>query len=151
MLKSGKIPPELIFDNPNFLHPCHGIQPSGNRFLTFYALDIYRDSDGRFQVLRDFGSNPAGIGYALENRIVMSRVFADLYHETQIRRLAPFFKSFHQALIQRASLRKNDPGIVLFSPGPDSNCYFEQALLSRYLGYPLVEGQDLTCATGRYF
>ena len=151
LLKSGKIPPELIFDNPNFLLPCHGIQPSGNRFLTFYALDIYRDSDGRFQVLRDFGSNPAGIGYALENRIVMSRVFADLYHKTQIRRLAPFFKGFHQALIQRASLRKNDPGIVLFSPGPDSNCYFEQALLSRYLGYPLVEGQDLTVRNGQVF
>lgn len=151
LLKSGKIPPELIFDNPNFLHPCHGIQPSGNRFLTFYAIDIYRNSDGRFQVLRDFGSNPSGIGYALENRIVMSRVFADLYHKTQIRRLAPFFKSFHQALIQRASLRKNDPGIVLFSPGPDSNCYFEQALLSRYLGYPLVEGQDLTVRNGQVF
>ncbi len=151
LVKSGKIPPELIFDNRNFLHPCHGIQPSGNRFLTFYAVDIYRDSDGRFKVLNDFGSNPAGIGYALENRIVMSRIFGDLYHRTQIRRLAPFFKSFHQSLIHRTSLRKNDPGIVLFSPGPDNKCYFEQALLSRYLGYPLVEGQDLTVRNGQVF
>ncbi len=151
LLKSGNIAPELIFDNPNFLLPCHGIQPSGNRFLTFYALDIARDQHGRFQVLNDFGSNPAGIGYALENRIVMSRVFGDLYHKTQIRRLAPFFKSFHQSLINRASLRKNDPGIVLFSPGPENNCYFEQALLSRYLGFPLVEGQDLTVRNGQVF
>lgn len=151
LLANGSIPAELIFANPNFLHSCHGIQPSGNRFLTFYAADLYRGADGRFRVLRDFGSNPAGLGYALENRIVMSRIFSDLYHKTQIRRLAPFFQTFHQALIQRASLRKEDPGIVLFSPGPDSHIYYEHALLSRYLGYPLVEGQDLTVRNGNVF
>ncbi len=151
LLKNGSIPPELVFANPNFLHSCHGIQPSGNRFLTFYAADLYRGVDGRFRVLRDYGSQPAGLGYALENRIVMSRVFADLYHKTQIRRLAPFFQTFHRALIQRASLRKEDPGIVLFSPGPDSHIYFEHALLSRYMGYPLVEGQDLTVRDGKVY
>ena len=151
LLKNGSIPAELVFANPNFLHSCHGIQPSGNRFLTFYAADLYRGADGRFKVLRDHGSNPAGLGYALENRIVMSRVFSELYHKTQIRRLAPFFQSFHRALIQRASLRREDPGIVLFSPGPDSHIYYEHALLSRYLGYPLVEGQDLTVRNGKVF
>ncbi len=151
LLKNGGLPSELVFANPNFLHSCHGIQPSGNRFLSFYAADLYRGADGRFRVLRDYGSNPAGLGYALENRIVMSRVFSELYHKTQIRRLAPFFQSFHRALIQRASLRREDPGIVLFSPGPDSHIYYEHALLSRYLGYPLVEGQDLTVRNGKVF
>lgn len=151
LLKDGSIPAELVFANPNFLLSCHGIQPSGNRFLTFYAVDLYRGPDGRFRVLRDYASNPAGLGYALENRIVMSRVFSGLYHKTQIRRLAPFFQTFHRALIQRASLRREDPGIVLFSPGPDSHIYYEHALLSRYLGYPLVEGQDLTVRNGKVF
>jgi uncharacterized circularly permuted ATP-grasp superfamily protein/uncharacterized alpha-E superfamily protein len=151
LLKNGSIPPELIFANGNFLHSCHGIQPSGGRFLTFYAADLYRGEDGRFRVFRDYASSPAGIGYALENRIVMSRVFAELYHTTQILRLAPFFQTFHRALISRASLRIEDPGIVLFSPGPDSPLYFEHALLSRYLGYPLVEGQDLTVRNGKVF
>ncbi len=151
LLQNGSIPAELVFANPNFLHSCHGIQPSGNRFLTFYAVDLYRGLDGRFRVLRDYASNPAGLGYALENRIVMSRVFSELYHKTQIRRLAPFFQTFHHALIQRASLRREDPGIVLFSPGPDSRIYYEHALLSRYLGYPLVEGQDLTVRNGKVF
>jgi uncharacterized circularly permuted ATP-grasp superfamily protein/uncharacterized alpha-E superfamily protein len=151
LLKDGSIPAELIFANPNFLHSCHGIKPSGNRFLTFYAVDLYRGFDGHFRVLRDYASSPAGLGYALENRIVMSRVFSKLYHKTQIRRLAPFFQTFHRALIQRASLRKEDPGIVLFSPGPDSHIYYEHALLSRYLGYPLVEGQDLTVRNGKVF
>ena len=151
LLNGGWIPPALVFANPNFLRPCHGIQPAGNRFLTYYAADLYRGIDGRFRVLRDFGANPAGLGYAQENRIVISRVFAELYHQTQIRRLAPFFHTFHHSLIQRASLRQEDPGIVLLSPGPDSRIYFEHALLSRYLGYPLVEGQDLTVRNGKVF
>lgn len=151
LLNNGSIPGELVFANPNFLHSCHGIKPSGKRFLSFYAMDLYRGFDGRFRVLRDYASNPAGLGYALENRIVMSRIFSELYHKTQIRRLAPFFQTFHRALIQRASLRREDPGIVLFSPGPDSPIYYEHALLSRYLGYPLVEGQDLTVRNGKVF
>ena len=151
LLKNGQIPAELVFANPNFLHPCHGIRPGGNRYLTTYAADLYRGEDGLFRVLRDYGANPSGLGYALENRIVISRVFSELYHTTQIRRLAPFFQTFHRSLVQRASLRKEDPGIVLLSPGPDSPVYFEHALLSRYLGYPLVEGQDLTVRNGRVF
>ncbi len=151
LLNGGWLPPALVFANPNFLRPCHGIQPAGNRFLSYYAADLYRGPDGRFRVLRDYGANPAGLGYALENRIVISRVFPELYHQTQISRLAPFFHTFHHSLVQRAALRQKDPGIVLLSPGPDSRIYFEHALLSRYLGYPLVEGQDLTVRNGKVF
>lgn len=149
LLKEGRLPAELIFANPNFLQACHGIVPAGNRFLTYYAVDVYRDIDGRFRVLRDYGGNPAGLGYALENRIVLSRVHSELYQQTQIQRLAPFFQTFQRAIIQRADLPDEDPGIVLLSPGPESRIYFEHALLSRYLGYPLVEGQDLTVRNGQ--
>lgn len=151
LLKNGEIPAELIFSNPNFLHSCHNIIPRGNRFLTFYAVDLYRAEDGRFRVFRDYAANPAGLGYALENRIVMSRILRELYHKTQIFRLAPFFQNFHRAIIQRASLEKEDPGIVLLSPGPEDTLYFEHALLSRYLSYPLVESQDLTVRNGKVF
>ena len=151
LLNSGNIPAELVFNNPSFLHVCHNMQPIGSRYLTLYAVDLYRSPDGRFQVVQDIGANPAGIGYALENRIVMSRVFGDLYHEAQIRRLAPFFQEFHNSLLLRASLRQDDPRIVLMTPGPDSPLYFEHALLSRYLDYPLVEGQDLTVRNGKVF
>jgi uncharacterized circularly permuted ATP-grasp superfamily protein/uncharacterized alpha-E superfamily protein len=151
LLESGRMAPELVYANPNFLRSCHGIQPAGNRYLVYYAADLYRGADGRFRVLRDYGANPAGLGYALENRIVISRIFSELYHKTQILRLAPFFQTFQRSLIQRASRRREEPGIVLLSPGPDSRIYFEHALLSRYLGYPLVEGQDLTVRNGKVF
>ncbi len=151
LLRNGQLPTELVFANPNFLYSCHNVRPPGDRFLPFYAADVYRGTDGRFRVLRDFGANPAGLGYALENRIVMSRIFSDLYHGSRAFRLAPFFKSFHQALTHWASLGQDNPGIVLLSPGPDSHVYFEHALLSRYLGYPLVETQDLTVRNGKVF
>lgn len=151
LMHSGRIPAELVFANPNFLRPCHRIQPAGNRYLTFYAADLYRAADGRFKVLRDYGSNPTGLGYALENRIVISRLFAELYHQPQVCRLAPFFQTLHHNLLARNSLRGENPGIVLLSSGPESRIYFEQALLSRYLGYPLVEGQDLTVRNGEVF
>lgn len=151
LLKSGMLPPELVFANPQFLHACHGIVPSGGRFLTLYAADCYRGADGTFRVLRDYGGNPTGLGYSLENRIVISRLLPELYHRTQIRRLAPFFQLFHTGMESRSAARREDPGIALLSPGPESPIYFEQALLSRYLGYPLVEGQDLTVRNGKVF
>jgi uncharacterized circularly permuted ATP-grasp superfamily protein/uncharacterized alpha-E superfamily protein len=151
LLKNRTIPAELIYANPNFMHPCHGIQPAGDRYLTYYAADLYRAPDGRFRVLRDYAAGAAGVGYALENRIVISRFFSDLYHKTQIRRLAPFFRTFHSSLIQRVAARRDNPDIVLLSPGPDSRIYFEHAILSRYLGYPLVESQDLTVRNGEVF
>ena len=151
LLKSGQLPAELVYANTNFLHCCHNIQPPGNRFLKFYTADLYRAEDGCFRVFRDYASNPAGLGYALENRIVISRVFSGLYHKSGILRLAPYFRSFQHAIAGRASLNKEAPGIVLLSPGPDSHIYFEHALLSRYLGYPLVEAQDLTVRNGKVF
>jgi len=151
LIRAGHLPPELVFANPHFLRPCVGLKPAGNRYLTYYAADLYRGIDGRFRVLRDFGDTPAGLGYALENRIVISRVFPELYHKTQIHRLAPFFQSFQHSLIERTAQKGDDPAIVLLSPGPDCRIYFEHALLSRYLGYPLVEGQDLTVRNGEVF
>ncbi len=151
LLRNGQLPVELVFANPNYLYACHNIQPLGNRFLPFYAADLYRAEDGRFRVFRDHAGNPAGLGYALENRIVMSRIFSEFYHKTTTLRLAPFFKTFRQALAGRAAPGHDNPGIVLLSPGPDSHLYFEHALLSRYLGFPLAEPQDLTVRNGKLF
>ena len=151
LLAEVNIAPALVYANPNFLRTCHGIQPAGDRYLTYYAADLYRAPDGGFRVFRDYGANPAGLGYALENRIVVSRIFPDLYHQTQILRLAPFFQTLQRAISRRAASLREEPATVLLSPGPESRIYFEHALLSRYMGYPVVEGQDLTVRNGEVF
>ncbi len=151
LLQNGQLPVELVFSNSNFLHACHNIVPPGNRFLPFYSVDLYRAEDGRFRIFRDHADTPTGLGYALENRVVMSRVFSELYHKTPTLRLAPFFRTFHRQTVSRTILGHESPAIVLLSPGPDSPIYFEHAFLSRYLGYPLVEPQDLTVRNGKVF
>lgn len=151
LLKDGIIPPELIFANPGFQRNCHGMKPVGNRFLNLFAFDLYRDATGQFRVFRDHGSFPAGLGYILENRIITSRIFSDLYKKVDIIRLAPFFHTIQQGLQKNLSFAPGDSAIVILSPGQESPFYFEYALLSRYLGYPLVESEDLTVRDNNVF
>ncbi len=46
LLLEGHLPPELIFPNPGFLRPCHGIVPPQRRFLHMYAANLGRSADG---------------------------------------------------------------------------------------------------------
>jgi len=73
-LTEGWLPPELVLAHPGFLRACDGLAPPQGRFLHFYAADLVRRPPGMFQVLTDRTQAPAGAGYALEKRIVMSRV-----------------------------------------------------------------------------
>ena len=46
-------------------------------------------------------------------------------------------------LINSASTNKENPTIVILTPGPHNETYFEHSYLSSFLGYPLVKGNDL--------
>ena len=151
LLRDRRLPPELIFANPRFLQMLYGIKPPVCGFLAFYAADVLRSPDGRWFVLSDFSSNPAGLGYALDNRIVVSRVLSHLYHQNRILRLAPFFSSLQQLLTDSVQNPNGQAKVIILSPGPGVLTYFEHAFLSRYLGYPLVQSQDLTVRKDKVF
>ena len=154
LIRRGLLPVEVVFSHPGFLRPCDQIglgRPLGAALVT-YAVDIGRDGDGRAVALADRAQAPSGAGYALENRVVVSRVFPSLYRDAQVHRLAPFFRSLRTALQHAApplSPNRNDPRIVVMTPGPFSETAFEHAYLASYLGYSLVEGGDLTVRDGR--
>ena len=97
LLSERLIPPELVFANPGFLRPCHGIRPTGGRFLGIYAANLARTSEGIF-CLGDRTQAPSGAGYALENRIVLSRVLPEVFRELRVERLAHFFQTFRDSL-----------------------------------------------------
>jgi uncharacterized circularly permuted ATP-grasp superfamily protein/uncharacterized alpha-E superfamily protein len=151
LLRNGLIPPELVYPNPNFLRPCHGIRLPGGRFLHLYAANLGRGSDGRTRVLGDRTQAPSGAGYALENRIVMTRTLPEAFRECRVHRLALFFRVIRDTLRSLAPRNKDNPRIVLLTPGPYNETYFEHAYLARYLGITLVEGGDLTCRDNRVF
>ena len=147
LLRKGLIPPDVIFAHGGFLRSCQGIT-RGGRFLHLYAADLARLPSGEFIVMGDRTQAPSGAGYALENRIVLSRVLPGLFRDSHADRLAGFFRSLREALVAAAP-DKEDPRVVLLTPGPRSETYFEHAFLAGYLGYPLVQGADLTAREGK--
>jgi len=144
LLRAGLIPPELIFGHPAFSRPAHGIRLPKNSHLHLYAADIARLPDGRWSVIADRTESPSGAGYALENRIVISRVLPEVFRHCQVHRLAHFFRKLRESLSALAPHNRDNPRTVLLTPGPFNETYFEHAYLARYLNYILVEGGDLT-------
>jgi uncharacterized circularly permuted ATP-grasp superfamily protein/uncharacterized alpha-E superfamily protein len=151
LLRTGALPPALIFANPAFLRPCHGVRVVKNVYLHLYAADLARSPAGEWWVLADRTQSPSGTGYALENRIVSARVLPDEYKDAQIQRLAPFFATQRETLRNLAPDSAENPHIVLLTPGPHNETYFEHAYLARYLGLTLVEGGDLTVRDNRVY
>lgn len=148
LLKEGIIPPELIYAHSGFLRPCDKIKLPGEHQLIFYAADLSRGPDGKVWVLRDRTQAPSGMGYALENRSALSRVLPELFKDHQVTKLGGFFNNMMQAFIKVAPQGKEQPRIVLLTPGPRNETYFEHAFLAYYLGFTLVQGEDLVVRDG---
>ena len=158
LLADGHLPASLIHGHAGFLRPCHGISHLGGVALHHYAVDLARSPDGRWWVLNDRTQAPSGTGYALENRMVIARTFPELFRDLKVQRLAGFFAAWRESLAhwgrqclpyQGQVLSEHErPLIVLLTPGPYNETYYEQAYLARYLGFPLVQGSDLTVRDG---
>jgi uncharacterized circularly permuted ATP-grasp superfamily protein/uncharacterized alpha-E superfamily protein len=149
LVRNGALPAAVIAGSPEFLRPVHGAKPAGGQFLTLYAADLARGADGRWWVLSDRTQAPSGAGYAVENRLAVSRAFPDLIGQLEVERLAGFFRALRTALA--AGARRVEPRIGLLTPGPLNETYFEHAFLARYLGFLLVEGADLSVHNGKAY
>src|SRR4051795_11901447 len=147
LVAEGALPAAAIAGSPEYLRPVGGVPPPGGRYLSLYAADVGRGPDGRWWVLGDRTQAPSGAGYALENRLVLSRAFSDLYKSMNVPRVAPFFEAFRDSLRARAD--RDEPRIGVLTPGSFSETYFEHATLARYLGFLLVEGDDLAVSDNR--
>ena len=149
LLRRGLLPAELVFGHPGFLRQCDQIRLPGNRQLFPLRSTSSATTRATAPCSPTAPRRPSGAGYALENRVVVSRVFPSLYRDSQVHRLAPFFRTLRASLQDVAPPDADDPRIVLLSPGPWSETAFEHAYLASHLGYPLVEGADLTVRDGR--
>lgn len=157
LMSEGLLPAGLIYGNSGFLRPCHGIAPQDGIALHTYAADLARGPDGRWQVVTDRTQAPSGAAYALENRQIISRAFPDLFRELKIKDLDAFFATLRDSLDywgrrcaeSGTPLKSSEPPLmVLLTPGPYNETYYEQSYLARHLGFPLVEGSDLTVRDG---
>ncbi|HVU01864.1 MAG TPA: circularly permuted type 2 ATP-grasp protein [Polyangiaceae bacterium] len=151
LLARGLLPPELVLGSPGYLRPLRGVQVPSNTMLHLYGADLARAPDGGFRVLGDRTQAPSGGGYALENRIVLSRTMPRVFRDCRVQRLASHYRSLRDTLRGLAPRARESPRIVLLTPGPHNETYFEHAYLARYLGFALVEGADLTVRDRRVY
>ena len=142
LLKQGRFPAALLYANPAFLRPMVGVIVPRQSYLHMLAVDLARSPDGQWWVLADRTQAPSGSGYALENRLIVADLLPDLFRTSNVLRLAPFFRAQRDALTSMT--QRANPRIVLLTPGPHNETYFEHSYLAKYLGFTLVEGADLT-------
>jgi uncharacterized circularly permuted ATP-grasp superfamily protein/uncharacterized alpha-E superfamily protein len=149
LIHDGVLPPHLVTGHPQFLRPLRGARPAHDVHAHLYAADLARGADGSWKVMASRADAPGGLGYALENRLVVSQTFPESFGEMQVARLAAFFNAYRESILGLAASHRDRA--VLLTPGPYNEAYFEHVYLAHYLGLTLVQGDDLSVRGGEVF
>jgi uncharacterized circularly permuted ATP-grasp superfamily protein/uncharacterized alpha-E superfamily protein len=142
LIKKGLLPMELIYHHAGFIRECAALKSADKNNLILYSADLARSPDGKIWVVNDRTQAPSGSGYALENRMAMARILPEFFEGFKVNRLSSYFNALRAALNDSVD-EKIYPRIVVLTPGPKNETYFEHSYLSSYLGYTLVQGDDL--------
>ncbi len=151
LIAGNLLPPALVHGHPGYLRSMRGVTPAGGRFLHIAAFDLARDAQGHWWVVSQRTQAPSGLGYLLENRSLVSRLFPEAHAALHVQRLAASYRALVDSLRALAPAGGEAPRIALLTPGPYNETYFEHAYLARYLGLTLVEGGDLTVRGERLY
>jgi uncharacterized circularly permuted ATP-grasp superfamily protein/uncharacterized alpha-E superfamily protein len=150
LIREAMIPPALVQGHPGYLRAMHGVTPVGGTHLHIAAFDLARGPDGQWAVVSQRTQAPSGLGYLLENRLLISRQFPQAFEAMRIQRLAATYRVWVESL-KAHSPEGSNAHVALLTPGPYNETYFEHAYLARYLGLTLVEGHDLTVRDERVY
>ena len=152
ILKEGVIPSDLVLESKGYRPEMEGFTPPGGQYLHVVGTDLIRDPSGEFLVLEENGRTPSGVSYVLETRVVMKKVYPQLFQQCRVRRVEDYPLQLRNALSSVAPEGASEPPcIVLLSPGPYNSAYFEHSFLARHMGIELVFGRDLFVHNNRVF
>jgi uncharacterized circularly permuted ATP-grasp superfamily protein len=143
ILNDGVIPRELIVGAPSFRRSFVGASVPGGVYIHVCGTDLIRDGDGTYCVLEDNCRTPSGVSYMLENRLILTRVLPNLFRENAVRPIEDYAFHLLEALRSFAPPGRDEPNVVLLTPGVHNSAYFEHAFLAQQMGIELVEGRDL--------
>jgi uncharacterized circularly permuted ATP-grasp superfamily protein len=144
ILADGRIPRELVINAPNFRRSFVGADVPGGVYVHICGTDLIRDGDGTYCVLEDNCRTPSGVSYMLENRLILMRVFPSLFRENPVRPIDDYTSVLLSNLRLLAPPQgRDDPTVVLLTPGIYNSAYFEHSFLAQQMGIELVEGRDL--------
>jgi uncharacterized circularly permuted ATP-grasp superfamily protein/uncharacterized alpha-E superfamily protein len=143
LIKNRILPMELVYNHRGFLRQCDGMMNRRKHSLVAYSANMARSADGRMWVISDRTQAPSGSGYALENRLAFARTVPELFKDLKVRWLVPYFEALKSALNNISPQGQQNPRVVILTPGPGNETYFEHSYLASYLGFTLVQGNDL--------
>jgi uncharacterized circularly permuted ATP-grasp superfamily protein len=141
ILKEGVVPKEMILSSSDYLEACKGLKPPKGIWCHITGSDIVRDKEGKFYVLEDNLRCPSGVSYLLENREIIKQVFPDLFNKLRVRPVSAY-PGLLLKMLQYMSDKEN-PTVVVLTPGIFNSAYFEHSYLAQQMGVELVTGQDL--------
>jgi uncharacterized circularly permuted ATP-grasp superfamily protein len=150
IVAEGVVPPEVVRSADYYEPAMRGIEPPGGIWIGVAGLDLVRDHDGEWLVLEDNVRTPSGFAYLHATRRALLEHIAvppdarprpldgeiDLLADT-LRAVAPESARGHRA-----------PQAAVLTDGEHNAAYWEHAWLSRQLGIPLVEPDELELRDG---
>jgi uncharacterized circularly permuted ATP-grasp superfamily protein len=143
ILNDGIVPRELVYTCKYFRRQMRGLQVPKGIYIAVTGTDLIRDLDGRFMVLEDNLRVPSGVSYMLTGRQVMKRIFPKVFRQSGVLPIEDYPQALLQSLRALSPEGRDEPTIVLLTPGVYNSAYFEHTFLARQMGIELVEGRDL--------
>jgi len=144
LLADRVIESEMLWSSRKYRVAAIG-ERTPKRWLSTYAVDVMRDVEGVWHVVADRTDAPSGVGYALLDRLVSTRVHRDITTRVRgtdgLQRLDPFIDRLRDGLADLSAVPS--PRIVVMSGGVDHASFVEQSFLATQLGLNLAEGADL--------
>ena len=143
IIRDGVFPQEVLEQSVNFREQCLGVKPPLGIWAHICGSDLVRDMDGTMYVLEDNLRVPSGVSYMLENRLVMKRVFPELFEDYSILPVDGYSTRLFDMLASLSPRPADYPTIVVLTPGIYNSAYFEHSYLAQQMGVELVSGSDL--------
>ncbi len=151
ILRDGVIPKQIVWEATNFRPEFMHFDVPRNIYIHICGTDLIRDQDGKYLVLEDNARCPSGVSYVLENRQAMKRIFPPLFSEYRVRPVENYAQELLNVLRYIAPAGRDEPTVVLLTPGVHNSAYYEHSFLARSMGIEIVEGRDLVVQEGCVF
>lgn len=143
ILDDGIIPRDLVVNAPSFRQGFVGADVPHDLYVHVCGTDLIRDEHSGYMVLEDNCRTPSGVSYMLENRMLLMRSLPEAFHGYRVRPNDGYAAQLLHNLRGLAPQGREEPNVVLLTPGIYNSAYFEHAFLAQQMGIEIVEGRDL--------
>ena len=141
IINAGVVPAGQVLVNDCFEPWMNGIRLPHPIYAHISGIDLIRHSDGNYYVLEDNLRTPSGVSYMIEGRNISESLLPDIFGRQRVLPVNDYPAMLKESLT--ACSGRDDPNIVVLTPGRYNSAYYEHSFLAREMGVPLVHGYDV--------